>query len=180
MEEPKSEEPLENGHKEAISASIEAVPEQPKEETDTTTTVATKIESSEISTEKPPENILDKVVGPAIKPEPDFNLTTKNLERVREELRQEEILQGRKSPFKSETASPVKLETVRKSFSSIRNIMQKERKQNSGFTKFVHATRLQSEHWTQLSAKLYKNFTNFLLTLNLQKAVKLKEHTDSM
>ena len=45
--------------------------------------------------------------------DPDFVITTKNLERVREDLRQEEILQGRKSPFKSETASPVKVESVR-------------------------------------------------------------------
>ena len=111
MEEPKSEEPLENGHVEAIPATTEAVPEQPKEETEMTTTTAIKIESSDISTEQPTEVKVEKVAAP-VKPEPDFNLTTKNLERIREELRQEEILQGRKSPFKSETASPVKLETV--------------------------------------------------------------------
>ena len=44
--------------------------------------------------------------------DPEFALTTKNLERIREELRQEEIMQGRKSPFKSETSSPIKLEPV--------------------------------------------------------------------
>ena len=51
--------------------------------------------------------------------DPDFVITTKNLERVREDLRQEEILQGRKSPFKSETASPVKVESVRLRYCSV-------------------------------------------------------------
>ena len=105
MEEPTSEEPVENGHLEAILAA-EAAPEQPKQESEIPAD-AIKVEPSEL-TAKPTENKVDFV-----KLDPDFNLTTKNLERVREELRQEEILQGRKSPFKSETASPVKLETVR-------------------------------------------------------------------
>lgn len=51
----------------------------------------------------------EKINGKNDHQNPDFVLTTKNLERVKEELRQEEILQGRKSPFKSETASPIKL-----------------------------------------------------------------------
>ena len=42
----------------------------------------------------------------------EFVLTTKNLERVREELRQEEVLQGKKSPLKSVSASPNKHELV--------------------------------------------------------------------
>ena len=48
--------------------------------------------------------------------DPEFVLTTKNLERVREDLRQEEVLQGRKSPVKDLPASsfgtPIKSENV--------------------------------------------------------------------
>ena len=42
----------------------------------------------------------------------EFVLTTKNLERVRDELRQEEVLHGKKSPLKSVNASPIKQELV--------------------------------------------------------------------
>ena len=48
----------------------------------------------------------------APKTDPEFVLTTKNLERVREELRQEEILTGKISPLKSVSASPIKNELV--------------------------------------------------------------------
>ena len=48
--------------------------------------------------------------------DPEFVLTTKNLERVREDLRQEEVLQGRKSPVKdlptSSFGTPIKSENV--------------------------------------------------------------------
>ena len=63
---------------------------------------------------KPNENGLSEV-----KKEPEivsndreFVLTTKNLERVRDELRQEEVLHGKKSPLKSVNASPIKQELV--------------------------------------------------------------------
>ena len=42
----------------------------------------------------------------------EFVLTTKNLERVRDELRQEEVLHGKKSPLKSVNASSIKQELV--------------------------------------------------------------------
>ena len=48
--------------------------------------------------------------------DPEFVLTTKNLERVRDDLRQEVVLQGRKSPAKDLPASsfgtPIKSENV--------------------------------------------------------------------
>merc|ERR1711981_276881 len=57
-----------------------------------------------------------KIVSNSVKKErldPEFVLTTKNLERVREDLRQEEVLQGRKSPIKIDTpASPMKTESA--------------------------------------------------------------------
>ena len=63
---------------------------------------------------KPNENGLSEV-----KKEPEivsndreFVLTTKNLERVRDELRQEEVLHGKKSPLKSVNASSIKQELV--------------------------------------------------------------------
>lgn len=43
----------------------------------------------------------------------EFVLTTKNLERVRDELRQEEVLHGKKSPLKSVNASPIKQELIK-------------------------------------------------------------------
>lgn len=42
----------------------------------------------------------------------EFVLTTKNLERVRDELRQEEVLHGKKSPLKSVNAPSIKQELV--------------------------------------------------------------------
>lgn len=44
--------------------------------------------------------------------DPEFVLSTKNLERVREELRQEEIMKELKAPLKSEPASPTKAEVL--------------------------------------------------------------------
>jgi hypothetical protein len=52
---------------------------------------------------KEPENVSN---------DREFVLTTKNLERVRDELRQEEVLHGKKSPLKSVNASPIKQELV--------------------------------------------------------------------
>jgi len=64
---------------------------------------------------KPNENGLSEV-----KKEPEivsndreFVLTTKNLERVRDELRQEEVLHGKKSPLKSVNASSIKQELIK-------------------------------------------------------------------
>ena len=42
----------------------------------------------------------------------EFVLTTKNLERVRDELRQEEVLHGKKSPLKSVNSPSIKQELV--------------------------------------------------------------------
>lgn len=42
----------------------------------------------------------------------EFVLTTKNLERVRDELRQEEVLHGKKSPLKSVNTPSIKQELV--------------------------------------------------------------------
>ena len=110
MEEPKSEEPLENGQA--------TVPELKVHESQSEETVKVE-ETSELSVAIKEEiqevkNVCQTELTNTSGANDNFSLTTKNLERVREELRQEEILQGRKSPFKSETAasSPVKLETV--------------------------------------------------------------------
>ena len=56
------------------------------------------------------QETLKDIIAP--KTDPEFVLTTKNLERVREELRQEEILTGKISPLKSVSASPIKNELV--------------------------------------------------------------------
>merc|ERR1711981_285151 len=62
------------------------------------------------------DNTDAKIESNSVKKErldPEFVLTTKNLERVREDLRQEEVLQGRKSPIKIDTpASPMKTESA--------------------------------------------------------------------
>ena len=108
MEEPKGEKPLENGHATVQEPSEVQNATKPEEER------AIKVEeTSELLSTAIKEEIDVDHNGKTETP-PELCLTTKNLERVREELRQEEILQGRKSPFKIETASssPVKLETV--------------------------------------------------------------------
>ena len=62
------------------------------------------------------DNSDAKIESNSVKKErldPEFVLTTKNLERVREDLRQEEILQGKKSPIKIDTpTSPMKTESA--------------------------------------------------------------------
>ena len=108
----------------------------------TTTTAAVKLESEEnskvngeslsvaIASELKKDIIVNDVVVSAnpkpnenglseVKKEPEivsndreFVLTTKNLERVRDELRQEEVLHGKKSPLKSVNASSIKQELV--------------------------------------------------------------------
>ena len=109
MEEPKGEKPLENGHATVQEPSEVQNATKPEEEK------AIKVEETSelLSTAIKEEINVDH--NAKTESQPELCLTTKNLERVREELRQEEILQGRKSPFKIETASssPVKLETVR-------------------------------------------------------------------
>ena len=106
-----------------------------------TTTAAVKLESEENSkvngeslsvaiASELKKDIVDDVVSANPKPnengivskvkkEPEivsndreFVLTTKNLERVRDELRQEEVLHGKKSPLKSVNASSIKQELV--------------------------------------------------------------------
>ena len=58
-------------------------------------------------------NKVDETETETIAPtDREFVLTTKNLERVREDLRQEEVLHGKKSPLKSVSASPNKHELV--------------------------------------------------------------------
>ena len=108
MEEPKGEKPLENGHATVQEPSEVQNATKPEEEK------AIKVEETSelLSTAIKEEINVDH--NAKTESQPELCLTTKNLERVREELRQEEILQGRKSPFKIETASssPVKLETV--------------------------------------------------------------------
>eukprot|EP00093_Oithona_nana_P011637 11637.XXX_468499_465056_1 [CDS] Oithona nana genome sequencing. len=113
MEEPKGEKPLENGHATVQEPSEVQNATKPEEER------AIKVEeTSELLSTAIKEEINVDHNGKTETP-PELCLTTKNLERVREELRQEEILQGRKSPFKIETASssPVKLETVKSEIS---------------------------------------------------------------
>ena len=103
-----------------------------------TTTAAVKLEPEKVNGEslsvaiasELKKDIVDDVVSANRKPnengivsevkkEPEivsndreFVLTTKNLERVRDELRQEEVLHGKKSPLKSVNASPIKQELV--------------------------------------------------------------------
>ena len=108
----------------------------------TTTTAAVKLEPEEnskvngeslsvaIASELKKDIIVNDVVSANPKPnengivsevkkEPEivsndreFVLTTKNLERVRDELRQEEVLHGKKSPLKSVNAPSIKQELV--------------------------------------------------------------------
>lgn len=59
-------------------------------------------------------NKVDETETETIAPtDREFVLTTKNLERVREDLRQEEVLHGKKSPLKSVSASPNKHELIK-------------------------------------------------------------------
>ena len=75
--------------------------------------VKKEIDGAEISTKSKVNEPLENGVGSKVEEteitaptDREFVLTTKNLERVREELRQEEVLQGKKSPLKSVSASP--------------------------------------------------------------------------
>ena len=81
--------------------------------------VKKEIDGAAISTKSRANEPLENGVGSKVEEteitaptDREFVLTTKNLERVREELRQEEVLQGKKSPLKSVSASPNKHELV--------------------------------------------------------------------
>ena len=115
MEEPKGEKPLENGHATVQEPSEVQNATKPEEERSIKVEETSELLSTAIKEE------INVDHNAKTETPPELCLTTKNLERVREELRQEEILQGRKSPFKIETASssPVKLETVLKTVQSL-------------------------------------------------------------
>merc|ERR1712004_367780 len=113
MEEPKGEKPLENGHATVQEPSEVQNATKPEEERSIKVEETSELLSTAIKEE------INVDHNAKTETPPELCLTTKNLERVREELRQEEILQGRKSPFEIETASssPVKLETVKSEIS---------------------------------------------------------------
>jgi len=82
--------------------------------------VKKEIDGAAISTKSKANEPLENGVGSKVEEteitaptDREFVLTTKNLERVREELRQEEVLQGKKSPLKSVSASPNKHELIK-------------------------------------------------------------------
>lgn len=77
------------------------------------------MQAEEMPSQQQPQGEAAELVkqnGGSVKAEildhPEFVLSTKNLERVREELRQEEIMKELKPPLKSEPASPTKAEVL--------------------------------------------------------------------
>jgi len=80
-----------------------------------------------ISSKSKPVEPLENGIGNKVEKETEiiaptdreFVLTTKNLERVREDLRQEEVLQGKKSPLKSVSASSNKHELIKSESNSV-------------------------------------------------------------
>lgn len=123
------QEPEDHQEKKEVKDNIAIVKAENVEHNDTCNINGGDIDSSElkeeldgalVSSKSKPVEPLENGVGNKVKEETEiiaptdreFVLTTKNLERVREELRQEEVLQGKKSPLKSVSASSNKHELV--------------------------------------------------------------------
>ena len=88
------------------------------------------MQAEEMPSQQQPQDEAAELVkqnGGSVKAEildhPEFVLSTKNLERVREELRQEEIMKELKPPLKSEPASPTKAEVLVMSMLIVHNLV---------------------------------------------------------